>query len=146
MSDHPHRSVSLPEFLWLIDLHKKASNIYVVDLLNKAAENRMYRYYSVWLVDNRTIGMTIGCLADVIGGRCKDAYIYRGLADAEYRDRFIRVLDYVDFDGTDLGIVQKAEDGMGLAATMSANYNRYSQLRSLALYTIGEDSETQNAK
>lgn len=146
MSDHPHRSVSLPEFLWLIDLHKKASNIYVVDLLNKAAENRMYRYYSVWLVDNRAIGMTIGCLADVIGGRCKDAYVYRGLADAEYRDRFIRILDRVDFEDDYWGIVEKSAEDMGVAATMAANYAKYLQLRSLALYTIGVDSETQNAK
>lgn len=146
MSDHPHRSVSLPEFLWLIELHKKASNVYVVDLINKTAENRMYRYYSVWLVDNRTIGMTIGCLADVIGGRCKDAYVYRGLADAEYRDRFIRVLDYVDFEADHLAIVQKSVDSMGLAASTVANYGTYLRFRSLALYTIGVDSETQNAK
>lgn len=146
MSDHPHRSVSLPEFLWLIELHKKASNVYVVDLINKTAENRMYRYYSVWLVDNRTIGMTIGCLADVIGGRCKDAYVYRGLADAEYRDRFIRVLDYVDFEADYLAIVQKSVDSMGLAASTVANYGTYLRFRSLALYTIGVDSETQNAK
>lgn len=130
MSDHPHRSVSLPEFLWLIELHKKASNIYVVDLLNKAAENSVYRYYSVWLVDNRAIGMTIGCLADVIGGRCKDVYVYRGLADAEYSASLIRVLNRA---GT-------------LTDLSELGDNYFTRLRSLALYTIGMDSETQNAK
>ena len=130
MSDHPHRSVSLPEFLWLIELHKKASNRYVVDLINKTAENKMYRYYSVWLVDNRTVGMTIGCLADVIAGCCKDAYVYRGLADAEYREQFMHALDRTD--------------GLKLLGDPDDKYIKH--LRSLALYTIGEDSETQHAK